>query len=242
MGSKRARNKIGVYCRSAPATTIDHVFARTFFPVAQRDRLPSVPSYQECNKEKSVLEHYLAPVLPFGARHSSGQAILTEMVPRHLANNQRVARELAAGYLIQSIRTSQWLLQSAATLPIEGQRLERLIEMVVRGLLWHHCSYLLPEDHEVIAWCPTDVGEAFVSGLLQMQGRRIGRDWGDGAFRYEALLGSDPEPVSAWRFVIFCGLKISETGVPGEANSASIVAISGSQSLLQRCEFRKMLG
>ena len=59
----------------------DHVFARQLFPVSERDNLPKVPCCDQCNNDKSRLEHYLVTVLPFGAQHADSLSNLKTMVP-----------------------------------------------------------------------------------------------------------------------------------------------------------------
>ncbi len=69
MGSKRYRGKRCVYCgRDGAADTGDHVIARGFFLPSERDQLPQVPACNQCNNEKSRIEHHLLTVLPFGTR------------------------------------------------------------------------------------------------------------------------------------------------------------------------------
>jgi hypothetical protein len=94
---KGFKGKTCVYCATAPAATMDHVFAREFFRVDRRGNLPKVPACAARNGAKSSLEHYLTAVLPFGGRHADGMAHLTEMVPGRLAHNQKLARQLSKG-------------------------------------------------------------------------------------------------------------------------------------------------
>jgi hypothetical protein len=94
---KGSKGKTCVYCASAPASTMDHVFAREFFVVDRRANLPKVPACAACNGAKSQLEHYLTAVLPFGSQHADGLAHLSGMVPGRLARNQKLARRLSAG-------------------------------------------------------------------------------------------------------------------------------------------------
>jgi hypothetical protein len=79
--AKGFKGKTCVYCATAPAATMDHVFAREFFLPDRRPNLPKVPACAACNGAKSQLEHYLTAVLPFGGQHADGLAHLSEMVP-----------------------------------------------------------------------------------------------------------------------------------------------------------------
>ena len=81
MRSKKFAGELCVYCNSSPAVVPDHVFAREFFLVNQRDKLPQVPACDKCNNEKSHLEHYLTALLPFGGSHADVVAWLHRPFP-----------------------------------------------------------------------------------------------------------------------------------------------------------------
>jgi len=67
MGSKRYRGKRCAYCgRDGASDTGDHVIARGFFLPSERGELPQVPACNQCNNEKSRLEHRLTTVLRSG--------------------------------------------------------------------------------------------------------------------------------------------------------------------------------
>ena len=82
--SKIFKGKRCVYCGVRQATMADHVLARQFVPVEKRADLPKVPECAQCNNEKSLLEHYLTVMLPFGAQHVDAQSNLATMVPPKL--------------------------------------------------------------------------------------------------------------------------------------------------------------
>src|ERR1035441_2021643 len=60
------RDKLCVYCGSARAETDDHIFSAKLFLEKDRGHLPEAPACRACNGKKSIWEHYLASVLPFG--------------------------------------------------------------------------------------------------------------------------------------------------------------------------------
>jgi|SRR6516165_636442 hypothetical protein len=92
MRRKQFAGQLCVYCNSNPAVVPDHVFAREFFLVNQRDNLPQVPACDKCNNEKSRLEHHLTALLPFGGSHADALTNLETMVPKRLAKNARLHR------------------------------------------------------------------------------------------------------------------------------------------------------
>lgn len=88
--TKLYKNKRCVYCSKAKAETADHVVAREFFMPSLRANIPKVPSCTSCNNNKSVLEHYLTALLPFGGRHRAAHENLVSMVPRRLMRNKKL--------------------------------------------------------------------------------------------------------------------------------------------------------
>src|SRR5215467_10644342 len=124
--SKRFRGKTCIYCLQRPSTTTgDHVFARQLFPFDKRANLPKVPGCEFCNNQKSILEHYLASVLPFGARHKDASENLTKMVPPRLAKNQKLARELHAGRARVLSEEEPGVVVDTLSLPLDGEKLHQ---------------------------------------------------------------------------------------------------------------------
>jgi hypothetical protein len=209
--SKRFKGKTCVYCAAAPSTmTGDHVFAREFFLDVHRANLPKVPACETCNNEKSKLEHYLTAVLPFGGRHTDSAKNLSTLVAPRLARNAKLYNSLSAG------RGQTWsreggLLVPVSTLPIEGDRIGRLFELIIKGLLWHHWNVILkPGRHGLWAGILTTTGIQVHRAFFAMNGNaRISANLGDGTFTYEGLQGTDIPEMSVWVFNVYGGLKLS---------------------------------
>src|SRR3989304_4598934 len=97
MSARQFRGMRCVYCRDQPGTTADHIFSRQLFLIRNRAYIPQVPACQKCNNEKSKLENDLTAILPFGGLHADAHENLVELVPKRLAKNLRLHRELYAG-------------------------------------------------------------------------------------------------------------------------------------------------
>jgi len=93
--TKKFKGKLCVYCAERPSESGDHVFAKEFFLLRDRDNLPKVPACKACNEAKSKLEHYLTSVLPFGGRHKSAKTNLETRVPQRLKKNRKLSKQLA---------------------------------------------------------------------------------------------------------------------------------------------------
>jgi len=212
MRRKQFAGELCVYCNSNPAVVPDHVFARKFFPVNQRDNLPQVPACHKCNNEKSRLEHHLTALLPFGGSHADALTNLETMVPKRLAKNARLHRALAHGRDTTWNRSKGGLLVRQMTLPMGGQ-LEKLFEFIAKGLLWHHWKVRLTDDHTVVAGL---VPDNFLDPFCKVPSdRRVNDSLGGGTVSYQGFQGNDYAEVSAWEFTMYGGLEIiDETQQP----------------------------
>jgi hypothetical protein len=207
---KRFKGKTCVYCAAAPSTTGDHVFAREFFINVRRGNLPKVPACDSCNNEKSRLEHYLTAVLPFGGRHADSSENLSTLVEPRLAKNAKLHNELNAG-LGQVWSREGGLMVPVRTLPVDGGKVGKLFEFIMKGLLWHHWKIILqPDRHALWAGFLTPVGIEFYRSFFSMNSNaRVSANLGEGTFTYEGVQGTDIPEMSVWIFSMYGGLKMS---------------------------------
>lgn len=215
--SKRFRGKTCVYCtREGISQTADHVIAREFLPVAHRGDLPKVPACEPCNHAKSRLEHYLLAVLPFGSGHPTASSMLESEVPRRLAGNRSLHRNLAANQQ-NTWLTENGVTQRTITIPFEGEKLDALFALVTRGLAAHHFSVVIPNAYYVGAGTMPSAAEPFMMSLLAMNARaKVSRSIGDGLISYEGAQGTDDPNLTIWRYRIYGGIRLSDTNNPGE--------------------------
>jgi len=212
MASKKYKGKTCVYCAVAVSTTGDHVFAREFFPVAQRAGLPKVAACEKCNGEKAGLEHYLTAILPFGGRQSQSAAHLEEMAPPKLAKNARLHRELARGSERVWSREPSGLYVRSLALPFSGDTLHSYLALVVRGLMAHHWQEIIGPDTFVDVLSLTGVGERYFRTMLSWStDRRVEARAGD-IFSYRGAQGIDNRQISIWEFTLLNGLTVAGDG------------------------------
>jgi len=231
---KRFKGKTCVYCATASASeTGDHVLARQFVPVARRSQIPVVPACKRCNKEKSDLERYLTTVLLFGGRHPDAAANLQNDGPRRLAKNQKLHRELAKGRSRLLTKEPSGLLVNALTVPIDGEKVEKLVGFVARGLMWHHWGIVLGADCFVDVLSLTERGESFFQRYAEMNAKdRVKGDIGDGALVYEGAQGTDNPQVSIWQTSILGGAKM--TGTDDKNPVSTFGVMTGPQAIKER--------
>jgi len=145
--SKKFKGKTCVYCAEPESTTTgDHVVARCFFTVSERDNLPQVPACKACNGAKSELELYLAAILPQGARHQESVSEYWAASRARLDKNLRLKRQIAKGFARSQRINEEGVRVDENVLPIESDLLLRLGGMIAKGLLFHHWSVIVPTE------------------------------------------------------------------------------------------------
>jgi hypothetical protein len=208
--SKKYVGKTCVYCVDAPATSADHVFAREFFLHSDRSELPQVPACDRCNRDKSVLEHYLTAVLPFGGKHTKASQTLEEMVPKRLAKNGKLRRELNRG-MTRVWGVDRGLYLPTGAIPVDGSKLEKLVALIARGLLWFHWKTLLRQDDVVHVEALTSLGEEFFTHIFSMRSaNRVHVDIADGVIQYDGVQSADPMELSVWRIWFYGGVLLGD--------------------------------
>ena len=216
-----------MYCASNKSTTADHIFAREFFPESERNNLPKIPSCQKCNSEKSVLEHYLTSVLPFGGRHANASQSLLENVPKRLEKNRKLASNLAKNQALAFVDQGEKYLGTAFILPFDGTAYTALFGLIAKGLLYYHFDAVLNKDCQVQAYALSDFGEMVFSKLLNMRGAtQISNRISGGEFVYQGLQGADYPELSVWRMEVFGGVTLAGDSAEPYAQSNTLGMIT----------------
>jgi len=214
MGSKKYKNKTCVYCaKEKISSTGDHIFAREFFLDNERDNLPQVPACEVCNNIKSELEHYLTAVLPFGGQHSDSLSNLSSMVPKRLNKNKKLHKSLRSGMRRGWFVTDSGVLIKSTSIPIDFDKIERLMEYIVRGLCWEHMRVQLLEDDFVKVMAVTKHGENYFRNKLFSLNcnLRINRELGKGTVSYEGIQGTDDPKRTVWSIKLYGGIQMSDS-------------------------------
>jgi hypothetical protein len=231
---KKFKGKTCVYCARNLSDTGDHVFAREFFLPHMRGILPKVPACNDCNNEKSGYEHYLASLLPFGARHGDARITLETMVQKRLAQNLKLHRALSQQQMKIFSKENGRLYRPTIALPFHFAQLKKLFEMVVKGLVWYHWQTLITEEYSVQVLALTKVGEEFFEhNFFALNTRaRVNVSLVNGAFSYEGVQGVDYPQITARKFSVYGGIKLSESTDAPDVVSSRIGAVTGPKPLL----------
>jgi hypothetical protein len=225
--SKGFKGKSCTYCGvPAISQTGDHVFAREFFPKDGRTNLPKVPACEPCNRGKSELEHYLTAVLPFASHHPVASKLLETRVPERLGRNRKLHRELATGQRHIMMR-GDGTVTPRMTIPFEGPKLAALFRMIVRGLVAHHWSVLIPQDYHVGAGILTETGDAFMRELfLKNSSQQIAANLSNGLVLYEGVQAVDNPALTIWRFQLYGGTQFGGDPDVADEIASDIWALS----------------
>lgn len=215
--------------------------AREFFLEKYREGLPKVPACERCNSEKSVLEHYLTSVLPFGGKHPDALVNLATMVPKRLQKNLRLREELRREFAQgrRNIGLSDVNMNTLpSAIPINHIPLENLFAMMAKGLAWHHWRFTLGTGYSATAAILSDHGKRIVDEyLFALNARnRVAENIGGNAFAYEGLQAKDDPKLTLWRFSIYGGVSFGGGDDPRMAGQvgSQIIAVTGPEMLLAR--------
>ncbi len=218
--SKRFKTGSCAYC-DARSETADHVFARGFFPLEARDDLPQVGACGRCNNEKSQLEHYLLSVLPFGGNHPGSPALLSEFVPRRLARNRRLHRELAQGQAEVPIGPVGEAEPLVWAIPFDSDPYFAYFRFVARGLAAFHWDCRIPPDYVVSTGMAVGEHERILRALFVLNSSAYARgNLGNGLVLYEGQQAVDDPCLTIWRFQLYGPMTFSSPEeIPGAIRS-----------------------
>jgi hypothetical protein len=231
--SKKYKGKICVYCQQRPSKQGDHVFSRELFLESERANLIKVPACDECNNDKSVLEHYLTSLLPFGGLHTDAKEHLNTLVAPRLERNQKLKRELSAGMSYVTTVDENGNESRALAIPFHGDIYIALFEYIVKALSWFHWGTYIDNNSMVVTTALTKLGEEmFEQHLFSLSPKNtIDATLGKDTVKYFGMQGVN-EQITVWKFEIFNGLVVSDSNDEGFPKSTCIGAISGPMEMV----------
>lgn len=207
--SKRYKGKDCAYCGEPGSTsTNDHVVARSFFLDADRGPglyIPQVAACARCNNEKAELERYVGSTLLIGSRHPEANQYRREKVVPRLDRNKSLRNELGIDAPPSWAKINE-VWQQVHVIKIDSEKIERLLQMIVRGLYRHHYGKPLPREMtpdvsmihpeaEALMW-------ASVSHFFPPEVPRINCNLGRGAFIYSCVQSPAHAGFTAWMIAL----------------------------------------
>ena len=192
---KRYKGKLCVYCSRKVSESDDHIFAREFFLVEDRHNLPKAPACRQCNKDKSVLEHYLISALSFGGQHSQAIENLKANATRRLSKNRKLHERLLRGSQAVWVKDGGGVYQRMMAAPFEGEKLDALLKYIARGLVWHHFQKYVGLDWSIrVIFAPNTLSTYYATQFSTLPSEMIKKaDLGRGTVKYEVAQIGPPE-------------------------------------------------
>ncbi len=226
---KALRGSLCAYCGKRTATTEDHVIGRNFFPVHLRNNLPKVPACSDCNGRKSNYERYAMTVFPFGSEHHAAQDMLKTQVKSRLEKDQRLLRELQQSQNDVNVVNQNGSTSKTFCIAFNDKKTFTLYEMIIKGLLWHHCHAPLPLSYVVRLFWLTDQGlglfKKFILSLSPDQFQYV--SLANGTFWYQFTRNPDDPFFTVWILGIYGILNVCGVDDNGQLLRYHVAALTG---------------
>jgi hypothetical protein len=193
------------YCGEPGSTsTNDHVVPKSFFLDADRGpglHIPQVAACARCNNEKSELEGYVSSALLIGSRHPEANRYRREKVAPRLDRNQKLRAELNIDAPPPWTKVDG-VWQQIYVVKVDSEKVQRLLQLIVRGLYRHHYGKPLPREMiPDVTMIPPEAEAsmwASVSHFFPPEVPRINCDLGRGTFIYSRVQSPAHEGFTAW--------------------------------------------
>lgn len=213
------------YCGAADALTRDHVPLRSLFR-KPRPALITVPCCRPCNGIASLDDEYFRTVIALrqGVRDHPDGAEARDASVRALSRTQSGGLRqllLSPASRSQRVTPSGRVLGPGISIPVDGRRLSRVGERIIRGLFFHVRGEPLPPTHEASAYAEEALAEisrdsrADLHQLIiqpALAGTPI--ELGDGAFRcWHHFVREDPL-VSGWVLEFYGDFRMFGVTIP----------------------------
>jgi hypothetical protein len=153
-GKQRSRKGKGpcVYCGVAPATTRDHIVPKCLFPEPLPE-LITAPACLKCNREKALDEQYLRDVLAvdiYTSEQPGARSIFDgKMARARVRNRSEIARSGRHARMEPLYTPGGIYLGNYATIPLDWERISRIIGMIIRGLYWQIRREVFPQGYMI---------------------------------------------------------------------------------------------
>jgi hypothetical protein len=159
----------------------------------------------------------------------------TAYIERGSPKNRKLRRELGEGSERIWTQEPSGLAVRALALPIDGEKVERLIGFIARGLMNCHFGIVLGPDCFVDVCTLTPLGETYFAQYRSTRAQhRVRGDIGNGALIYEGAQGIDNPQISVWEMVLLGGVKMVSADDTDIISRFAVMA--GPQSIKDRAE------
>ena len=199
MSAEETTRRLCYRCGQA-ADTREHVVPRCFYPIKPNAPLVTVPACRSCNEALSKDEEYLRAVMVASASSSrAAQVVWQQKVAPSFQRDtwDGLRKQLASGM------REVFLPGPGGYLPhglvkLDGARMDKVAEKIVRGLYCHVTGRIMPQDAEMrLHWRPKDWLPEFA-----LRAELINIDPDVFSCRYKIAAGS-PRGISIWWMLFY---------------------------------------
>ena len=151
------------YCGEAVATTKDHVIPKGLFAQPYPPNLITVPACEPCNNRKSQDDDYLRDLLTcdiFGSESPVAKQVFEKVLTSDRRGSSTIVKTAREKMRFEPLHTRGGIyLGDFPTFPIDGERFNKIMETLVRGLYYDARRQRFPDGYtfELRRYQPWDI-------------------------------------------------------------------------------------
>lgn len=224
------KQKIGqcVYCGDTKPLTRDHVIARCLFPAPLPTVMVTIPACNDCNAEKSKHDDYLRDMLVVdrNSEQSKAAQALLDKVQRASQRNQSVVMRGAKseGEFGPVYSKGGIYLGEAFSFPLEGERVNHIFSLIVRGLYYQLTERFLPQETEFDVRRLTAEEFSKIWEELKKMGFNGPYRLGDDVFTCIFIYAAEEPTLSHWWLWFYDSVCVYVTTAPASSDSGASTA------------------
>ncbi len=140
-----------IYCQIKPGPTKDHVPPKSIFAKPYPSTLITVNCCQVCNQSFGPDDEYLRAYIASRANcHEENRRQVSDMALRAFNRSPAFAEQFFSDVrFVKKVRTDL-SFELISQIRHDEDRLKRIMQRIVRGIIWDHSEILLPLDSH---WC-----------------------------------------------------------------------------------------
>ncbi len=201
-------------CGVEEGLTREHVPPKGLFPSPRPSDLITVPACEPCNNQFSKDDEYFRLAMAaFIDRSPAGDRIWNEKVERSTVPSKRIAPEiediLKYSQVIRSSESSGE--ESVAMMALDPDILHRVVEKIVRGLLYRYRPNL---DNSELDFDVTLIEQFRLHETIPVLEKMARVDVGDSVFRFWRAFASHDERHGIWILLFYDACMWSVTHTP----------------------------
>lgn len=198
----RRKNSICVFCGRS-ASTMDHVPPEGIFPDPKPRDLITVPACNDCNEGSSKDDEYFRAIITTaeGNNEFAAQLVNQKIIPRFRRKPALLKSIMRDAKKIDVYSEGGIYLGKYPAIPCKPQRIQAVVEKIIRGLFWHETKMVLGTDYEVrrFLFNPNfDVQKKRAIASLTLKNVGDGR-----VFSYRCLFDEKDKRTSCWWLMFY---------------------------------------